>query len=449
MALTATATLQVMDEVTEVLRLEAPVVVQGDFTRPNLSFSVELVQGDGARAARVVELVRGAGLGREGAGRAVIYAATRKRVQALHKALRAARVPAGYYHAGRTDGARANAAAAFERGKLPILVATSAFGMGIDRPDVRLVVHANAAGSVAAYYQQAGRAGRDGLPARCVLLYSTADAVTHARLRGRHPTPGSVAGWKAMQDYIYGTGCRQQAIVGYFTDRVGSPCGTCDACTDPVSVEAAVASSRQAHAERRKTLDDKRRHDAALAVPDDQLEQVLAFVGALAKPLGKQLIAKGLRGSTAKDVKRKGLVKNPAYGALRGLPEGAVLDAVERLLDEGQLVRKGRKYPTVWLADKPVRKPRDPGASANRKGPRGLHAELEALRTRAARKRGWRPYQVFDNRTLRLIVGAMPETADDLLAIKGLGPTRVGAFGADILAVVGEHARRRSGESDS
>lgn len=443
-ALTATATLQVMDEVTDALGLDDPVVVRGDFSRPNLSLSVELVQSDKARAARVVELVRDAGLRGGSGGRAVIYAATRKRVQALHKALRAAGLPSGYYHAGRTAGARANAAAAFETGSKQILVATSAFGMGIDRPDVRLVVHANAAGSVAAYYQQAGRAGRDGLPSRCVLLYSSADAVTHARLRGRDPTPGAVAGWAAMQDYVYGVGCRQQAIVHYFTERAGAACGTCDACTDPDAVKASVAASREVHKQRAAAKDSKRKEDASLVVSEGQLDEILAFVGALKKPLGKAVIAKGLRGSKAKDVKRKGVTKNPKYGALRELPEGAVLDAVQHLLDEGQLVRKGRKYPTVWLPDKPVRKPRSRTAgSGEPRKPRGLHAELENLRSRAARKRGWRPYQVFDNRTLRLIVSAMPASGEELLAIKGMGPARLASFGDEILEVVRAHAERR------
>jgi len=436
-ALTATATARVMDEIRESLGLLSPLVVQGDFRRPNLALSVELLQGDLARADRVATLVRT--VVDQKAGRAVVYAATRKRVKTLCAFLRKQGLPAGYYHAGRSDGARSNAQEAYQGGRRPVLVATTAFGMGVDHPDVRLVVHAEAPGTLETYYQQAGRAGRDGLPARCVLLYSTKDAGTHARIRGDSVHPGRVEGWGALQDYVYGTGCRQRALVRHFTGVDGPACGLCDACLDPAAVHASVTASRQALAERGRTREAKRRREEAINLSTAQDDLVVAFVDHLRRPVSKRMVALGLKGSQSRAARRKKLSENPQFGALKDLPERALILAVERLLTEDRLAPRGKKYPTVWIPNKRVRQAA--GTSPSR--PRGfrpsnpLEASLKRFRRAEARRRRWKAYQVFPNATLVAIANAQPRTLEELGVVRGMGPRRLARFGPRLLELVG------------
>ncbi|TNE86289.1 MAG: RecQ family ATP-dependent DNA helicase [Deltaproteobacteria bacterium] len=432
-ALTATATPRVLDDIRKSLKLDAPVHSQTSFLRDNLAFSVELHQGDKARTERALEL-----LDELDGGRAVIYAATRKRVTELAKALNKAKIKAAHYHAGRTDGARNKAQSDFEQGKAQVMVATTAFGMGIDQPDVRLVLHVQAPGSLEAYAQQAGRAGRDGAPARCVLLYSAGDKLTHARIRGKGTTRGQIEGWDALADYLYASDCRQARLARHFGEEAAD-CGRCDACTRPTVVEQAVEDARSAARERMAEKRAQRREEDAVALTDDQEALVLAFVEAMKKPLGASTVAKGLRGSRAKAVLRKGVARNPHHGALKDVPERSLIREIGRMLEEGKLARRGRKYPTVWIPEKRVR-PKSTGTPrTSRSSDPPLVRALKNFRTREARRRRWRAYQVFTNETLGLIAESRPATLADLEEVKGMGPKRISRFGEGLLEVIAEH----------
>jgi len=147
-------------------------------------------------------------------------------------------------------------------------------------------------------------------------------------------------------------------------------------------------------------------------------------------------VAAGIRGSKAKRIKGLGLLKNPHHGALAGVPELAVLATIEAMLEDGRLVPKGRKYPTVWLPDKRVRP-----KTTRKKGeaPKGLKAALRNFRSREARRKRYKPYQVFPNAVIDAIVATRPQSAKDLLAIDGMGPTRVRRYSQAILELVREH----------
>ena len=448
MALTATATPRVMQEVRQSLGLVDPAQIRGRFERPNLSLSVEHHRGDVARLRRLAELLREAGLGQNAdAGRVVVYASTRKRVSAIAAALKKEGFKAGFYHAGRTDGARANAQRGFEEGRHAILVATTAFGMGIDLPDIRLVVHAQAPATLEAYYQQAGRAGRDGVDARCVLLYAAMDGRTQARLRGDTPHPGSVEGWKGLQDYVYGVACRQMQLVRWFAgaDAACAPCGRCDACMDAERVASAVQQARDALDQARRDRCAKVKAQLSVELSAEQLDTVVAFVGGLRKPVGRAVVVGGLRGSKAKRILRAKVKDNPKFGALAGVPELAVLKAVDALLEAGRLARRGRKYPTVWLPDKRVRAPRTAatgeGGTSSRKRATGLAGALRNFRRRECRKRRIKPYQVFPDKLLEAIVAERPTTPAQLLELPGMGQVRMSRYGSQMLELVRQHPR--------
>lgn len=437
MAATATATPAVLKDIAESLGQTDPVSVIGSFSRPNLTFSVEHLRGDIARAQRALAILKAAGFGPKAApGRAIIYVSTRKKAQSVCKILRAARLPAAYYHAGRADSARANVQAGFTAGRYSVLVATSAFGMGVDLPDVRHVIHTQAPGTIEAYYQQAGRAGRDGASAHCTLLYSPADTRTFHLLVSEQAMPGMQAGHRALADYIFGSTCRQVAFAEHFGVPLVSPCGCCDVCTRSDAVAEMVRSARSQRATQAAARRKKVAAERAVTFTAAQDDHIVAFVDGLRSPVGKRLVALGLRGSKAKDVRRKKLENNPRYAVLTGVPEKSIVRAVERLLAAGRLVRRGRKYPTVWIPGKPVRgAPRKAPARAQATG---LERSLKQLRRRHARTRRIKPYQVFPDRTLAAILASRPTSSEGLGALWGMGGKRLSRYGAEILRLVAE-----------
>jgi len=443
MACTATATRQVMAEIRQSLGLQSPEVILGGFARPNLSFSVEHVRGDKARLERANQLLNEAGVAVPNGGRGVVYAATRKRARDVAKALKKCGHQADYYHAGRTDGARARAQERFETGQLRVLVATNAFGMGIDVPDIRIVLHIEAPATLESLYQEAGRAGRDGRSAQCALLYSPKDAWTRARLRGESGPPGAEAGCKALMDYVYGTRCRAQEMIAYFSGEAHDACGRCDACLTPAQVAEAVSLERAEAARRARAREQKRQKEHRVRLDASQMDQVIAFVSQLKRPLGKRLVAQGLRGSHAKAVRRKGLKKNPHFGVMRGVPEVAITRAVELLLEDGRLSPKGKKYPTVWIPGKRVRPVRTASSQAGARQTKlpPIERALKNFRKRESRKRRIKAYQVFTNETIRAIAQGKPSNLEQLLSVKGIGPAKLAKYGSQILEIVASSQR--------
>jgi ATP-dependent DNA helicase RecQ len=445
LALTATATQAVLAEIETELELRSPVPVHSGFARPNLHFAVHPARKQKERLAALREELASSGLrsGR-GAGRGIVYCSTRKTVEAVAKALRSEGFSVGYYHAGRTKLARERAQRAFDLGRTRVLVATNAFGMGVDIPDIRLIVHFQTPGSVEAYYQEAGRAGRDGAPARCVLYFGAGDLMTQRRLSQTSSRSAALdarreRALEAMARYATSVQCRHQTLVAHFT--AGRPeeepvCGRCDVCVDSGAVRDA-----------QRTVETER--DPVRTLAPEAKCTILTAVERLRRPVGKTNLARALRGSRAKSLARGGLLTLPEYGSLADYSEADIVAAVGELLTEGSLKRTGRKYPTVWIAGKPLRDPgRRPSAGPQRRSSRyggTIARALDNYRRRKAKALKWKTYMVLQRKVMLAIERTEPRSLAELERIPGLGPAKVARFGDDILELVRAHGRHGSG----
>ncbi len=424
-ALTATATPRVKTELVRLLALRDPTMVCGDFRRPNLVFEVRHHRGDAARLASLIEALDAAGLRGLGSGHGIVYCSTRKKTEHVAAELGSAGFSVGHYHAGRTALARERAMTAFTLGRTRVLVATSAFGMGVDYPDVRVLVHFQAPGSLEAYYQEAGRAGRDGLPARCLLLYSAADLATQRRIHERDGA-GAAARHEdaltAVERYATRAVCRQIQLCAHFTGTDDhAACGTCDACLDPDS--CAIL------------------HDDALPITPlstTELQLVVDAVTTLSRSVGKGNLAKALRGSRAKSVTANGLDRLPQHGQLAACSEASIVAGVEQLVRDRLLVRRGRKYPTVISPQAIASRARTTSSPRGERPARtqSITVELDRYRKRMARELRWKAYMVFQRGAILAIDKQRPMTKEALARIPGLGPAKIARFGDEILAVV-------------
>jgi ATP-dependent DNA helicase RecQ len=466
-ALTATATPVVLKEIESRLGLERARIVKRGFDRPNLAFGVRSIRTEKVRTEVTVAEIERAGIrGRGAKGRAIVYCSTRKVTERVAKSLRSSGIRVGHYHAGRTKLARERAQQAFEQGKTRVLVATNAFGMGIDLPDIRLIVHYQTPGSVEAYYQEAGRAGRDGEPARCLLYFGQADLATQRRLAQSGTSSASVDQRREdslaeVERYATSLSCRHEALVAHFTGiESEEACGRCDACLGE-NEEFDDVSERDA------------RKSAIEALPEEVKEVVVAAVDRLSRPVGRRNLAQALRGGKAKSLSRGGLLTMPEYGTLHAFSEDSLVAGIDELLTAGRLERTGRKYPTVWIPGKPVRTrtpvragttaveddssgsthssaassgrtPRRP-VKTSRSMPRyggDIAKALDNFRKRRARALGWKTYMVFQRNVLMSIDREEPETLEALERIPGLGPAKVERFGEEILEIVRSNRRR-------
>ena len=450
LALTATATARVQTDLCKRLSLRDPFKLVAGFRRANLALSVRLCQSRQEKLAALERLVW-----ETEKGTILIYCATRRAVEEVAEWLGQSHQSVGYYHAGLSDEERQLVHDDFRRGTVRILAATNAFGMGIDKSDVRLVVHFDIPGSVEAYYQEVGRAGRDGRPAACVLLFHERDLATQEYFiqqasqdaEGLERAKRMKTLLQEMLGYVSVPTCRQLAILDYFSDeaeRALGPCGLCDHCVAPASKPNREVS-----------------HDSA-----EIAKAILETVSWCMGRFGVSRIVDILRGSRSKAMQAYGAEECPTYGMCRTRSKQSMTGLVKDLIDSAYLQVEGTEYPTLDVTQKgreilqgigavtlrqaaelqpdlPVTKrspERATSAVAMRASPADpqLFERLRQLRTELAEEEGVSAFLIFHDKTLKAIAGHKPVTPAALMEIPGIGPLKAERYGRRVLEVVNE-----------
>jgi ATP-dependent DNA helicase RecQ len=428
LALTATATAEVRRDIAQALQLDKPRVFVAGFDRPNLFIEISKASGDKDKLGRLLALARRGGQG-------LVYAATRRNVEKIVAALRGHGVDAIGYHAGMEDGERTAVQDRYLRGEAQVIVATNAFGMGVDKPDIRFVSHFDVPRSVEAYYQEIGRAGRDGEPSLALLLFNFADVMLQRRLidSGRASEKVVRAVWDAAV-------------------RLGR--GTHAGLARAAGVEDAEASAAVRMLESAGHLDRSR-----VRGPTAQFAVLTREVAGDALEIDFDLLAQRVererkmldrmvRLADTSGCRRVNLLRyfgdaDVPHGCTAcdncvgpRAPEAAPLGAVR---SGGRGPRSGRQgqSSTQGPGDEQPEAPYD----------EQVYAALKALRTEIARESRVPPYVVFHDATLRELSRALPANEREFLGVKGAGPARWKTYGARVLAVTGPAAERRDSPS--
>ena len=426
-ALTATADAPTRRDIQRQLRLEDARAFVAGFDRPNITYRVVLKAEPRAQLARLIEAHPG------DAG--IVYCMTRRKVEETAGWLAARGVPALPYHAGLDAGTRAANQARFLDEEGLVMVATIAFGMGIDKPNVRFVAHLDLPKSLEAYYQETGRAGRDGLPATAWMAYGLADVVLLRQLLEASPSDDERkqverAKLSTMLGYCETSRCRRQVLLTYFGETPAAPCGNCDTCLEPVATWDATTAAQKALSAAYRTgqrfgtehLIDVLRGSATEKIARHGHDRLKTFGvgGDLAKrdwqSVFRQLIAHGYLG-----------VDSEGHGGLFLTEEARAVLAGTRSVELRRDAGPARPTARRSAPDEPV-----PLGD----GDRALLQALKDLRLSLARVQGMPPYVIFHDSTLRAMVERRPRDLAALAEIPGVGRSKLERYGAQFLAVV-------------
>lgn len=420
MALTATADKLTRQDILKQLRLKEPATFVASFDRPNLSLSVLPAQD---RIKRILEFLE-----EHPFDAGIIYCLSRKGCEQVAAKLQAAGYKAGFYHAALGHEQRMETQQAFLKDDIQIVCATVAFGMGIDKSNVRWVIHYNLPKNIESYYQEIGRAGRDGLPADTLLFYSFADVMKQRSMLEELPDDRrqlQEAKLERLQQYAEGHICRRKILLAYFGESQDQNCNNCDVCRNPHQpMEGTVLAQK-----------------AFSAVARSQ------------ESLPVSLLVDVLRGADTEEIRRKGLFKMKTYGAGKDIHPLDWRNYIQQFINSGlldiaydqhQRLRLNEHSRSVLFEGKKVAlyKNEKPALQKTKPVPKvqdfeeELFDRLRKLRKSLADEQGVPPYVIFSDKTLREMAAEKPLTQEAMLRINGVGRVKLDNYGDDFISEI-------------